>query len=625
VGKVARTLSSKKKSTPMMANLKMALTLLGREQRQRLALLLALMLLVALLETLGIGLLLPYISIVNSPELIEENRYLNAIYLAFEFDAKKNFVVAVSIALVVVFIIKNGVYVLQQYFQSRQLLSFQLSIETRLMKSYLQREYLFFVVNNSAELYQNIRNVSGIVGLVYTPALTIATELIVLLLIGGFLLFVQPWVTLSAVLVLAILAYSIYRFSRKRAVRYGEEGNRHLVEMNKWMYQSFGGIKEVKILSKEDFFLAKSMTYSRQAAWSGLKAGMLTAITRPIIETVWFGFTVLLVLVSILAGKSGSNMLPIIVLLAAAAIRIMPALNRILNSTIAIRQATPYVNAVVGELGRYLKDDAALIDGNCDSGAYLFKKSIRFSNIAFTYPGAPTQVLNDLSLAIKKGQSIAFVGPSGAGKTTAVDLLLGLLEPQRGEIVVDDRVLMGQDARSWRRNFGYVPQTIYLSDDSIRNNIAFGQLQTEIDSTRMDVVVAQAQLTDVLARLPEGLDTLVGDRGARLSGGQRQRIGIARALYRDPPILVLDEATSALDNETEREITRAIRDLRGSKTVILIAHRLSTVAHCDQIVFLVDGAVRASGTYDALIKDCEEFRRFATAGADLMGVDLPAS
>ena len=608
----------------MIDNLKKALTLLGAGERRRLALLLALMLLVAMLETLGIGLLMPYISIVNSPELIDSNRYLNFIYHELGFDSTKNFVVAMSLALVVVFVVKNGVYVLQQYFQSRQLLGLQLSIERRLMGSYLQREYLFFVANNPAELYQNIRNVSGIIGLVYSPSLTIATEIIVLLLIGGFLLFVQPWITLAASMVLVFLAYSIYRFSRKRAARYGEDGNRYLVEMNKWMYQSFGGIKEVKILSKEDFFLSRSMFYSQHCAWLGLKAGMLTAVTRPIIETTWFTFTVLLVLVSILAGKDGSNMLPIIVLLAAAAIRIMPALNRVLNSTIAIRQATPHVNAVVSELGRVCQMEGSLISESCKGVVYPFNESIGFEGIAFGYPESSSQVLRDLSFTIKKGQSVAFVGPSGAGKTTAVDLLLGLLEPQGGKVVVDGVALTSKDARAWRRNFGYVPQSIYLSDDSIKNNIAFGQLQTEIDSARMDVVLAQAQLTEVLARLPDGVNTMVGDRGARLSGGQRQRIGIARALYRDPPILVLDEATSALDNETEREITRAIRDLRGSKTVILIAHRLSTVAHCDQIVFLVDGAVRACGTYDALMRDCDEFRRFATAGAELVAADLSA-
>jgi ATP-binding cassette subfamily C protein len=493
------------------------------------------------------------------------------------------------------------------------LLKLQLDIEIRLMQGYLSREYLFFTGKNPAELYQNIRSVSGIVGLVYTPALTIASELIVLLLIGVFLVLVNPWVTFAAITVSGILAYLIYRINRNRAQRYGDEGVRNLIEMDKWMYQSFAGIKEIKILAKENFFLDRSISYSRNAAWAGMKVALLSAVTRPFIETVWFSLTVLLVLIAILAGKNGSSMLPPIVLLAAAAIRIMPALNRILNSTISIRQATHHISVVSLELGR--AEVVRHQSGEKESAqwAHEFRNDIRFLEVAFEYPGGAEQVLRNLSFSIRKGQSIAFVGPSGSGKTTAVDLLLGLLEPQQGQILIDGVSLAIGDASSWRRNFGYVPQSIYLSDDTIRNNIAFGQLHNEIDASRIDAVVKQAQLSDVLMRLPNGLDTVVGDRGARLSGGQRQRIGIARALYNDPPILVLDEATSALDNETEREITRAIRELSGSKTVILIAHRLTTVAHCDQIVFLVDGVVKATGTYEELMRDNDEFRRFATA------------
>ena len=281
----------------MISNLKKAFSLLDKMQQRKLATLLLLMLLVALLETLGIGLLMPYIGVINSPELITSNRYLHALYLGLGFDSPQRFIIVASVGLIFLFIFKNGVYVLQQYVQSRQLLRLQLDIETRLMSSYLGREYLFFTEKNPAELYQNIRNVSGIVGLVYTPALTIATELIVLLLIGVFLVLVQPWVTFAAFIVSAVLAYSIYRFTRKRATRYGEKGNRYLIDMNKWMYQSFGGIKEVKILSKEDFFLDRSMSYSKKAAWVGMKAAMLFAVTRPFIETVWFSLTVLLVLV----------------------------------------------------------------------------------------------------------------------------------------------------------------------------------------------------------------------------------------------------------------------------------------------------------------------------------------
>lgn len=594
----------------MIANLKAAFGLLKEGHHRDLVYLLLLMLLVALLESAGIGLLLPYIGIVNSPDLILENSYLSKLFQWTGLGSTRAFIAVASLALILIFVIKNIVFVLQNYAQARILLKIQMDLETRLMSQYFQRHYLFFTQKNPSELVQNIRNVSGIIGLIFMPALTALTELVVLAFVFLLLILVQPWLTLIAGGFSALLLFVIFRFSRMKAAKYGAEGGDGLISMAKWMYQGFGGIKEVKILSKEGFFLEQSMHFSRTAAWSGMKATMLTTMTRPFIETVWFSMTVLLVLIAIALGETGAALLPIIALLAAAAMRIMPALNRILNASISIRQATYHINAVAVELG---SDASEAIESETTMRTLAFQRSIRFDDVAFEYPGGADHVLQSLSFSFIKGQSVAFVGPSGAGKTTAVDLLLGLLTPERGQILVDDSPLKPKDARAWRRNFGYVPQSIYLSDDTIRNNIAFGQLSEEIDSVRIDAVVEQAQLTEVIAKLPQGLDTVVGDRGARLSGGQRQRIGIARALYRDPPILILDEATSALDNETEREITRAIRALSGSKTVILIAHRLSTIAHCDQIIFLVDGEVRATGSYDELIRGNDEFRRFATA------------
>lgn len=597
----------------MKANLSKGLALLSRTQRRKLWGLFFLMLVVAMLETLGIGLLMPYIALVNSPDIVTQNAHAQAVYNKLGFTSTLDFISAASIALILLFVFKNAVYIFQQYVQFRRLLKLQLDIEGRLMSSYLEREYLFFTEKNPAELYQHIRNVSGIVALIYSPLLTIATEFSVLLLICFFLLLVQPVITLASVAVSVILVHGIYRITRRRATKYGIEGNRYQIEMNKWMYQSFGGIKEVKLLSKEDFFLERSMLYSEKAAWVGMKASMLSAITRPFIETIWFSVTVLLMLISIQLGKQGAAMIPVIALLAAAAIRIMPALNRILNATIMIRQGTDHVSAVYDELCSVVSSDHGGKRGNID--ALPFKQSVGFENIGFTYPDSTKPVLQNLSFNIGKGQSVAFVGPSGAGKTTAVDILLGLLEAQHGSIVIDGKPLANSDTRNWRRNFGYVPQSIYLSDDTIRNNIAFGQTRDAIDEARVHAVIQQAQLAEILKNLPQGLDTLVGDRGVRLSGGQRQRIGIARALYHNPPILVLDEATSALDNETEREITLAIRSLSGSKTIVLIAHRLTTVAHCDTIIFLVNGIVQASGTYQELMDNNAEFRRFATAGS----------
>lgn len=597
----------------MKSNLKLAFSLLLYEQRRNLFYLLLLMLLVALLESAGIGLLLPYIGVVNSPDILLKNAYLNSVYHWSGLGSLRAFITVSSILLILLFVFKSLVFVIQNYAQSKILLAIQMELESRLMRQYFRRDYIFFTRKNSSELVQNIRNVSGIIGLIFMPALTALTELIVLAFVLILLILVQPWLTLVVGGLSAFLLWVIFRYTRKKASKYGAEGGESLISMAKWMYQGFGGIKEVKILSREKFFLDQSIRFSKDAAWAGMKATLLTTLTRPVIETVWFSLTVLLVLIAIAMGKSGAALLPIIALLAAAAIRIMPALNRVLNATISIRQATYHVEAVATELRSGHSD--ALVFENITK-AFEFHKSIRFSDVIFTYPGGGGKVLRNLNFMIKKGQSVAFVGPSGAGKTTAVDLLLGLLQPQAGQILIDGVSLKSEDARPWRLNIGYVPQSIYLSDDSVKNNIAFGQVAEDIDEDRVNAVIEQAQLKEVLERLPQGLDTIVGDRGARLSGGQRQRIGIARALYRDPPILVFDEATSALDNETEREITRAIRDLSGSKTVILIAHRLSTVAHCDQIVFLIDGVVRACGTYDELIHDCDDFRRFAMATPD---------
>lgn len=594
----------------MKSNLKLAFGLLLPEHQRNLFVLLLIMLLVTLLESAGIGLLLPYIGLVNSPELLLKNGYFSSLYQWSGLASIREFIIASSIFLILLFFFKNIVYVLQNYIQSKLLLKLQMSLESRLMAQYFRRNYLFFTQKNSSDLVHNIRNVSGIIGLIFMPTLTALTELSVLVAVLLLLILVQPWLTLIAGGFSALLLWFIFYFTRQRAAKYGVEGGESLASMVKWMHQGFGGIKEVKILSKEGFFLEQSMRFSRMAAWSGMKAAMLTMITRPLIETVWFTLTVLLVLVVIALGESGAALLPVIALLAAAAIRIMPALNRILNSTIAIRQGSYQVEAVAAELSSNLSGSLEIEQ---TAHKLEFHKDIHFAGVTFEYPSGGGAVLNNISFRINKGQSVAFVGPSGSGKTTTVDLLLGLLEPQQGHILVDGCPLTSKDMRAWRRNFGYVPQTIYLSDDTIRNNIAFGQLESEIDTAMLEMVVTQSQLSDLVRSLPMGLNTVVGDRGARLSGGQRQRIGIARALYCNPQILVLDEATSALDNETEREITRAIEDLRGSKTLVLIAHRLSTVAHCDQIVFLVDGVIRAGGTYLELIRDCDEFRRFALA------------
>ena len=592
-------------------NLKLAWSLLAREQRKTFLVLLLIMMLMAVLETASIGLLLPFIGIVNSPDLVFQNAALSVIYRASGLGSPREFLVAACFLLVILFLGKNLLQLFLQFVQARALLNIQVDIERRLMRSYLAREYLFFVEHNPAELYQNIRNVSGIMSLLYTPALLALAEFIVLVMVTAFLVAVQPVVTLTAACLFGSLAFLIFRFTRRRAALYGEQGNQQSIQMNKWMFQTFGGIKEIKLISKEGFFLDRSMHYSAAAAWTGLKGGMLSQIARPVVESVWLSMAVLLIAGSLMMGGEGKDLIPVLALLAAAAFRIMPAITRMVNAAISVRQANYHINAVALELHSKHQQDAVASDDAADTG---FGKSIRLDDLSFRYKDSRSPALAGISLDIAKGQSVALVGPSGAGKTTVVDILLGLLARSGGDIVVDGQQLPVIAPQSWRARFGYVPQTIYLSDDTVRRNIAFGEDEDKIDDGRLQQALRQAQLHDVVYKLPLGLETVVGDRGAKLSGGQRQRIGIARALYRNPEILILDEATSALDNETEREITQAIKALSGQKTVILIAHRLSTVIHCDLIYFLVNGRVEASGSFEELLRTNEKFRRFADAG-----------
>lgn len=593
----------------MLATIKKTLALLSLSDKRKSLGLIILMGIQASMEIGVLGLVMPFVSLISDPSQLGQHRTLNLIYQALGLRTPTAFLLWMGGILVFLIIFKNIFQAFLLWLQTRTLVRIQLGMEHRLMSSYLRRNYLFHVQKNPAELFQNMRSVSAIVNLILSPLLSGITELLILIIMLSFLLYLRPVITLIALALLGGIVLTAYIALGRHMKQIGDHAQQHATAMDQWMMQSFGGIKEIKILGKELFFLDKTLHHSIEYSHAQLRGVMTQQISRPLIEGLGFSLIILSIMFQLAFGGANSTVLPTLILFVAAAFRLMPSFNRIISSMLTIRQGTSRVDAVTKELNAMADMEAEEPDSSGER-IHLHDR-IELNNIVYRYPGASRASLDGLSMSIPKGGSVALVGRSGAGKTTIVDLLLGLLPYYEGDMLIDGVPLDMARVKPWRRNFGYIPQTIYLSDDTIRRNIAFGLTNSEIDEDKVRRALAAAQLEDVIANLPDGLDTMVGDRGVRLSGGQRQRIGIARALYNDPEILILDEATSALDNETEHAVSSAIRSLSRTKTIIMIAHRLSTVVHCDRIFFIENGRIEAQGTFAELSEENAKFKEFA--------------
>ncbi|HPK05937.1 MAG TPA: ABC transporter ATP-binding protein, partial [Bacteroidales bacterium] len=390
---------------------------------------------------------------------------------------------------------------------------------------------------------------------------------------------------------------------------------RYRREMLRAARQGFGGIKDARVLNRENEFIEIFRSMARKSSRLQQNRVFISMIPKPMIETLAVTGVILIALLMVLQGRPIENVVPILTLFAVAIIRLMPAIQQITQTLTDIRYHLPSVNAVYDDL-MYLRPFNKQFEKDRRKKDKLeLKNNITINNIFYQYSNSSEQAINGISLTIPHGKAIAFVGSSGAGKTTIVDVLLGLLEPQQGEILVDGKNIY-ESISAWQRNIGYIPQFIYLGDESLRRNIAFGLSDKIIDEEEVLRTVKLAQLEELVAQLPEGLDTRVGERGTRLSGGQRQRVGIARALYNDPQVLVMDEATSALDNITEQQIIDSIENLKGERTVIMIAHRLTTVMNCDMLYFMDKGKIIDQGTYQELLERNKLFREMAKERSD---------
>lgn len=567
----------------------------------------------AILQTVGIASILPFISVITSPESIYTNKYIAYLYALFNFTNQKEFLLALGGLTLLVVIISN----VFSAFATRSMLRFSFFqahyLSKKLFQQYLTQPYIFFLDRNSADLAKNIiSEVDRCVAGVLAPALDVISRIIITFCILGLLVMVDP---LLAILVLLICGGSyafVYKFNRRSLLISGKKSANAQTCRNKTANEAFGGIKDVKLLGKEAAFLKMYSAPSYEFAVSQTRRQTIVELPKYILETIIFGGILLIMLYFIGFKENLQGILPVLALYAFAGYRLMPALQRIFGGFTALRFHLPLLDLIHKDLILPPQAGNIIPANGAKRSALKFNGTITLQNATYSYPKSAALILENLDLTVQANTTIGFVGETGSGKTTLIDIILGLLPLQNGRLLVDGLDINPANVGSWQENIGYVPQHIYLADDTVANNIAFGVPVNKIDH---DAVMKAAQIAKVhdfvVSRLANGYETKIGERGIKLSGGQRQRIGIARALYHDPRILILDEATSALDGVTENAIMDAINSLSHKKTIIMIAHRLTTVIACDSIHVMDKGKIVASGTYEELMASSPQFRAMA--------------
>lgn len=542
-------------------------------------------------ELLGVTSILPLLELMMKPELIETDETYAAVYNMIGFSNLNQFIAFCAGVIIVVYILKN-VYVSWMYYMQYSWTFYnQAKVASKMLDCYLHQPYYFHVTHNSSELIRNVNTDTVMMFQAILSFLQLLTEICVCIVLGIYLLIKDKSITIGVVGFLVLFVLAFVKGFRKYLNEIGNKDRKYNAGIVKWLQQSFGGIKETKVLGREKYFLDQFDHNYQCYAECEKKYRFLQVAPRPIMEAVCISALLLVVLLKLLNGTTGNYFVTTIGVFAVAAIRLLPSFNRIANYSSVILFNKTALDAVYEDL----KEIEALQETYCefdtDEKQLTLEKAISVRKLSFRYPEMEHDVLENVSLDIEKNKSVAFIGPSGAGKTTLADIILGALRPVKGNVYADDKDIF-EHLPAWHKTIGYIPQSIYLMDDTIRSNVAFGIPAEEISDEKIWKALEQAQLAEYVKGLELGLETVIGESGIRLSGGQRQRIGIARALYSDPAVLVLDEATSALDNETEAAVMEAIECLAGNKTLIIIAHRLTTIQNCDVVYEIKDGAVK---------------------------------
>jgi ATP-binding cassette, subfamily B, bacterial PglK len=604
----------------MLITIKKLFDLLTPREKRGLLLLFVANVGMAGLEMAGIASILPFMAMVTNPDVIHTNGVLKKIFDVLQFATPQRFLIFLGIVTLVLLVVSNLAKALMYWLTSTYDNKLNYRLARRLLATYLVRPYEFFLNRNTSEMGKNVlAEVRTVISGVLSSGMSALSSALICLFILLLLTTVNPFVAIIIIVFLGGCYGLIYLFVRRHLTRISREQ----VESNKQKYkvagEVLGGIKELKILGREMTFLDKFTDHARRHSLNNITSGVISQLPRFALEIMAFGGILLIVIIFIGKESSGTaQVIPLLTLYAFAGYRLLPALQQIFAGITTARFNLGSLELLHRDLlEKGGGGDPELTLGSLGRVSPLpFVKELELKKVTFGYAASQEPVLKELSLTIPVNTTIGFVGATGSGKTTTVDILLGLLVPSLGDMLVDGVPVNGVNLNRWQRNLGYVPQGIFLCDDTVTRNIAFGVPEDQIDREAVIRAACIANLDDFIqTEMPAGYETVIGDRGVRLSGGQRQRIGIARALYSNPAVLIMDEATSALDGLTEEAVMEAIHNLSKKKTIIMIAHRLTTVKDCDMIYILDHGRILDQGSYDALQRSSEWFRAAAKTGA----------
>ena len=601
----------------MISTFRKLSALLDQRERRRAVVVFVLMVGTAFLEALGVASIMPFVAVLMNPEIIDNNAYVRSVYDLLGFTDRNSFMVLFGSVLLFVFVSSLAFRALTTYAILRFSTMRLHTLACRLLSAYLRQPYEFFLGRNTATMAKSVlAEVSQVSNGVLVPAMQLMSAVLVSVALIGLLLIVSPVVSLAVAAGLALAYGGLYLLMRRLVARIGVgrlDANRRRFILTS---EVLGGVKELRVLGREtdylDRFRKPSLLYAQYQASSKV----IQQLPRYGIEAVAFGgmLGALLYMVQLESGAAGlQDSMPLIALYGFAVYRLLPTFQLIFASANQMRFNMPAVDTLVADLTQKEQNEQRVLEPQAP--ALGLRRELRLEGISYRYPGADRPSLDRVDLTIAAGSSVGFVGRTGAGKTTIVDIILGLLSPQEGRLLIDGQAVTSANVRAWQRSLAYVPQSIFLADDTVAANIAFGLRTQAIDQDKVEEAARIAQIHDfVVGELPLGYQTIVGERGTRLSGGQRQRLAIARALYHNPDVLIFDEATSALDNATEAALMEAIEQLRGNKTIIQVAHRLNTVRACDTIVLMERGRIVEQGPFDGLMAGSDDFRRLAAVG-----------